>query len=205
LETIRNYNAPSTLFLGVAFSFAIGILAISGQVFAPDFAQQGLDLIDSFFIYLLLAQFTHLGWAHLGLNLAGLAIVAWGFSGQRSNTEWIWIQLLSLFWLAFYLSRVEPVSWYCGLSGALHFQFSACLLIALYRGPAQLSQAWPLWILAAGLAAKLVLEWNSGPTTDTLVGGPIAFEAHRGGALGGVLFGLFMIGQSIWRRPNPAS
>ena len=35
METIRNYNAPSPLFLGVAYSFVIGILAIAGQVFAP--------------------------------------------------------------------------------------------------------------------------------------------------------------------------
>jgi rhomboid family GlyGly-CTERM serine protease len=205
LETIRNYNAPSPLFLRVAFSFAIGILAISGQVFAPDFAQQGLDLIDSFFIYLLVAQFTHLGWVHLGLNLAGLAIVAWGFSAQRSHAEWLWVQLVSLFWLAFYLSWVEPVQWYCGLSGALHFQFAACLLMALYRSPSRLAQSWPLWVLAAGLVAKLVLEWNSGHTTDSMVGGPIAFEAHRGGALGGVLFGVAMIGRSIWRKPYSAS
>ncbi|EDM82763.1 hypothetical protein LMED105_15918 [Limnobacter sp. MED105] len=60
-------------------------------------------------------------------------------------------------------------------------------------------------MLAAGLIAKLILEWNSGPTTDTLVGGPIAFEAHRGGALGGVLFGLAMIGRSLRLKQNPTS
>ncbi len=200
METIRNYNAPSPLFLSVAYSFAIGILAISGQLFAPDFAQQGLDLIDSFFIYALLAQFTHLGWVHLGLNLAGLAIVTWGFSSLRSQGEWLWMQLLSVVWVAFYLAQVEPIDWYCGLSGALHFQFTACLLLALHRSPNTLRQSWPLWVLGAGLMIKLILEWNSGPTTDSLVGGPIAFEAHRGGALGGTLLGLFMIGQSIWMK-----
>ncbi len=205
METIRNYNAPSPLFLGFASSFVIGILAMSGQVFAPDFAQQGLDLIDSFFIYVLLAQFTHLGWVHLGLNLAGLAIVTWGFSGQRSAAEWLWIQLVSLLWLACYLSWIEPVQWYCGLSGALHFQFTACLLIALYRSPSRLAQSWPLWVLAAGLAVKLTLEWHSGPTTDSLVGGPIAFEAHRGGALGGGLLGLAMIGCSLRWKSNRTS
>ena len=205
MDTIRNYNAPSPLFLGFASSFVIGILAISGQVFAPDFAQQGLDLIDSFFVYVLLTQFTHLGWIHLGLNLAGLAVVAWGFSGQRSAAEWLWIQLVSLVWLACYLSRIESVEWYCGLSGALHFQFTACLLLALHRTPGKYAQSWPLWVLAAGLIAKLTLEWHSGSTIDSLVGGPIAYEAHRGGALGGVLLGLVMIAWSRRQKPNPAS
>ncbi len=205
METIQNYNAPSPLFLGVVYSFVIGILAIVGQVFAPDFSRQGLDLIDSFFIYILVAQFTHLGWVHLGLNLTGLAIVAWGFSNQRSQSEWLWIQLLSLSWIALYLSWIEPVQWYCGLSGALHFQFVACLLLALHRTPSKPALCWPLWVLAAGLIAKLILEWNSGHTTDALVGGPIAFEAHRGGALGGLVFGLSMILRSWWLGQNPPS
>lgn len=186
METIRNYNATSRLFLGVASSFAIGLLAILGQIFTPDFARQGLDLIDSFFIYILVAQFTHLGWMHLALNLIGMGLIVWGFNQQRSPLEWAWIQLLSLLWIAFYLSTIEPLSWYCGLSGALHFQFAACLLLALKRNKGNVRKLWPLWIMAAGLLAKLYLEMNSGPTTDELVGGPIAFQAHRGGALGGV-------------------
>lgn len=200
METIRNYNAPSPLFLRVASSFAIGIAAIAGQFLAPDFPQQGLDLIDSFFIYALLAQFTHLGVAHLGLNLAGLALLAWGFSGLRSNGEWLWIQAGSLVWVAFYVAAIEPLNWYCGLSGALHFQFAACLLLAFFRSPGNLHKTWPLWVLAAGLLLKLLLEWNSGHHTDALVGGPIAYEAHRGGAFGGLLAGIVIL--LMKRGPN---
>lgn len=193
METIRNYNATSRLFLGYVPSFVIGILAILGQLFAPDFAQQGIDLIDSFFIYAIATQFTHLGWAHLCLNLLGLALIAWGFNQQQSPLEWIWIQALSFPWLAFYLTAFEPLSWYCGLSGALHFQFVACLLLALKRNKGNFRKLWPLWIMAAGLLAKLYLEMNSGHTTDELVGGPIAFQAHRGGALGGVFMAYLLI------------
>jgi hypothetical protein len=60
-------------------------------------------------------------------------------------------------------------------------------------------------VLAAGLAVKLILEWHSDPTTDSLVGGPIAFEAHRGGALGGGLLGLAMIGCSLRWKSNRTS
>lgn len=205
METIRNYNATSPLFLGVASSLVIGIAAVFGQLFAPDFPQQGLDLIDSFFIYALLAQFTHLGWAHLGLNLAGLTLLAWGFSSQRSSLEWVFIQAVSLVWVAVYLTYIERLDWYCGLSGALHFQFTACLALALQRSPRNFKTAWPLCAMALGLIAKLALEWNSGHNTDSLVGGPIAFEAHRGGALGGLAAGVLLIALSLSRKRGGSS
>ena len=193
METIRNYNATSRLFLGYGSSFVIGILAIFGQVFAPDFSQQGLDLIDSFFIYAVTSQFTHLGWTHLGLNMTGLALIAWGFNQQRGAVEWAWIQVISFLWIAFYLTAFEPLSWYCGLSGALHFQFVSCLLLALKRNKGNFRKLWPLWIMVAGLLAKLYLEIDSSHSTDELVGGPIAFQAHRGGALGGLLMGYLLL------------
>lgn len=186
--------------MGYASSFAIGILAIAGQLLASDFPQQGLDLIDSFFIYAMLAQFTHLGWVHLTLNLLGLLIVNWGFSGQRTTREWVAIQLTSLCWVAFYLSCIEKLDWYCGLSGALHFQFATCLALALNRSANSLRDSWPLWVMLAGFGAKLLIEWHSGPTTDALVGGPVAHAAHRGGALGGLLLGVFILGWSFLER-----
>lgn len=167
--------------------------AIVGQILAPDFPKQGPDLIESFFIYALIAQFTHLGWVHLALNLAGLALLVWGFSNLRSPSEWLFIQATSLFWVAFYLANIEPLKWYCGLSGALHFQFTACLCLSFFRSPKNLQTIWPLWILFAGLVTKMALELHSSHAVDTWIGGSIAYEAHRGGAIGGALMGLFMV------------
>ncbi|HEX4856311.1 MAG TPA: rhomboid family intramembrane serine protease [Limnobacter sp.] len=172
----------------------IGVAAVLGQALLVDLPHQGLDLIDSFFINALLGQFTHLGWAHLMLNLAGVALLAWGFSGLCSQGEWLVIQMASLVWTPLYLLVVEPIDWYCGLSGALHCQFVACLLLAFTRGPGNIRLNWPLWIMAVGLLMKLVMEWNIGQVTDELVGGPIAIQAHRGGAIGGLLLGIF-----IWK------
>jgi hypothetical protein len=202
LETIRDYNALSRLFLGYACSFAIGIFAIAGQFLASDFPKQGVNLIDSFFIYALVAQFTHLGWFHLCLNLAGFSLLVWGFSKQRGLLEWLWIQLFSLLWVAFYLTNVEHLAWYCGLSGAVHFQFAACLLLAFYRIPIAFNTSWPLWVMLTGLICKLIFEWYSVPNADWLVGGPIAFEAHRGGTLGGILMGAGLIAFDHWKIRN---
>jgi hypothetical protein len=200
LETIPDYNATNPLFLRFASSLVIGVAAVAGQVWATDFPRQGIDLIESFFTAALLSQFIHLGWTHLFLNLAGLALLVWGFSGHCNAREWMGTQLVSLFWVPFYLAVAEPLDWYCGLSGALHFQFASCLLLALHRTPFNWRACWPLWVMGAGLIVKLVLEWNTGHATDELVGGPIAFQAHRGGAIGGLLMGLAIIGLT---RPAP--
>jgi membrane associated rhomboid family serine protease len=87
----------------------------------------------------------------------------------------------------------------------LHFQFVACLLMALKRNKGNIRKLWPLWIMVAGLLAKIYLELNSGHVTDELVGGPIAFQAHRGGALGGIFaaYFLLMVKHFYDRDPRP--
>jgi membrane associated rhomboid family serine protease len=193
LKTIRNYTAQKGLFAAYGFSFATGIAAIATQVSAPGFAQQGLDLIDSKFLYFMLTQLAHLGWAHLTMNLAGMALVAWGFSAHRSSPQWLLIQTSAFFWMAFYLIHIEPMTWYGGLSGAIHFQFAACLVLAWSNTPGIWATRWPLALLSAGLAVKLLIEWNGSTNIDPLIGGPVAYEAHRGGAIGGVVLGLFLL------------
>ncbi len=203
MKTIRNYTAPKGLFAAYAFTFATGIAAIAAQVFVPEFAQQGVDLIDSLFLYLLLSQLTHLGWAHLAMNLTGLALVAWGFSDHRSAAQWNLMQTSSFFWVAFYLMQVEPIAWYGGLSGAIHFQFTACLLLAWSNAQKTWTARWPLVILTAGLLVKLCMEYNASATIDPLIGGPIAYEAHRGGAIGGLIVGtLLLIRKLTKKRPD---
>ncbi len=193
MKTIRNYTAQKALFDAYGFAFATGIAAIGTQVFKPGFAQQGIDLTDSMFWYLMLTQLAHLGWAHLAMNLAGLGLVAWGFSSHRSPMQWLFIQLASFVWVALYLLHIEPIAWYGGLSGAVHFQFTACLVLAWANTPKIWTARWPLIILTAGLLVKLCLEWTANTTIDPLIGGPVAYEAHRGGALGGLILGALLL------------
>lgn len=204
MKTIRNYTAQKGLFDAYGFAFATGIAAIGTQAFAPGFAQQGIDLIDSMFGYLMLTQLAHLGWVHLAMNLAGLALVAWGFSSHRSSAQWLVIQATSFVWVALYLLQIEPIAWYGGLSGAVHFQFTACLMLAWLNTPKIWTARWPLVILTIGLLVKLCMEWTATATIDPLIGGPVAYEAHRGGALGGFIVGalLLLIGRLTKKGPD---
>lgn len=192
LKTITDYKPARPDFPHWVLPFVLGLLAILMQTLMPEFAQQGLDLIDSFFIYALLAQFSHLGWMHLALNLAGLAIVVWGFEAISGPRTMAFASVWGLAWVAAYVSWVEPLAWYCGLSGALHALFTTCLVLA-WRAQG-LKWNWALCLLTIGLLAKLAIEWGSASTAaDPLIGGPIAQAAHRGGAMGGFLLGLLFV------------
>lgn len=203
METTRDYNAAGPLFIRHGSSLAIGVAAVICQLISADWTRQGLDLTGAFFTQALWGQFLHLGWIHLLLNLAGLALVAWGFGVHCSARQWLGIQVASLAWVPFYLAVFEPIDWYLGLSGALHFQFAACLLLAWQATTGKARPQWPLWIMALGLATKLLLEWNPASQFDPMIGGPVAYQAHRGGALGGLLLGLLMIAYQSARRPEP--
>ena len=187
MKTIRNYNAPHGYLLRYATAFAIGLAAFAAQAFFSQFPKQGLDLIDSFFIYLLMAQFVHLSWVHLALNAAAMWVIVWGFSGSVSCKELIFTQLISFVWIAFYLTSVEPLTWYCGLSGALHLQFTVLLGLAWIRNTQALGQVWPLILMTLGLLTKLVLETWHGVVLDEMIGGPVAIQAHRAGVFGGLI------------------
>lgn len=189
MKTTLDYKLAWPLFRYGMLPFALALFAILGQMTAPNFYQQGLDLIRSFFLYALLAQLTHLSWTHLALNLLGLCIITWGFSRWCSPKQQALSLLWAWLWVAFYLTEIEPLAWYCGLSGALHASFSTQLVWAWKRRQPQ--HIWPFVLLGLGLIVKLVFEGLSDDSImNTNIGGPIAFAAHRGGALGGLLLGL---------------
>ncbi|WP_370262736.1 rhomboid family intramembrane serine protease [Limnobacter sp.] len=148
----------------------------------------------------MLTQFIHLSWTHLALNLAGLAVLTWGFSHLIKPSLWAGLLGLSLAWVALYITFIEPLSWYCGLSGALHMQFVVCLALAFRQSTNVGLRAWPLWLMLLGLLAKLLLELNPAEATDPSVGGPVAYAAHRGGALGGLLVVIILATPSVFKK-----
>ncbi len=73
---------------------------------------------------LLTANFIHLGWAHLLLNLAGFLLIGWLFADEERPATWLVVLLaccmassLGLYWLT------PEIRWVVGMSGALHGLF----------------------------------------------------------------------------------
>lgn len=146
---------------------------------------------------LLTGNLIHLGWGHLGLNVAGLLALGWLFAEDYTVTDWGLILLLSGFTTGIGLYLFTPeIAWCVGLSGALHGLFAAGAIAWLFDGVAA-----GAWLLAGG-AAKIAYEQMFGamPMSAETIGGGVVTDAHLWGAIGGVIGGI-MIG--VWRRKRP--
>ena len=144
---------------------------------------------------LLTAHFVHLGWTHLVLNLAGLALVAWIVGSVFGWLRWVYISFVSIaaidagLWLF-----NSSLDWYVGLSGLLHGLLAAGLLPRLLRRDRESI------VLAVFVVAKLAWEQISGPLPGSEIL-PVIVDAHLYGVLGGLLAGALL----RHREPSAAS
>lgn len=143
---------------------------------------------------LLTANFIHLGWNHLLLNVAGFLLIGWLFADEVSTLTWFFVLLaccmaasLGLYWLT------PGATVVVGLSGALHGLFVFGAVTWVVHG---YSAGWGLLL---GIAGKLIWEQTSGamPLSVEIVGGPVVTDAHLWGAMGGLCAGLVY---SLWRQ-----
>ncbi|MGH8224607.1 MAG: rhombosortase, partial [Gammaproteobacteria bacterium] len=135
-------------------------------------------------------NFVHLGWMHVGLDMAGLVLL-WILTGRRLyGWRWIaatvagsWAVGLGLWW------AWPNVIWYVGISGVAHTYWAAgaLLLIAACE--------WEGWALLALLAGKLAWEQISGPlpSSAAIMQEPVLTTAHLLGAIAGIVCGLALL------------
>src|SRR5690606_24583672 len=137
---------------------------------------------------MLTAHVVHLGWLHAAMNLAALGIIRFLIADAFSPGDWVGASAASALGIVAALYFLSPeIDWYVGLSGVLHGLLGAGA-IALRRSAPGFAG-----LLAAGLAAKLLLEQVSGPLplTESAAGGPVVVDAHLHGAIAGVAYGIF--------------
>lgn len=139
---------------------------------------------------LLGAHFVHLGWVHLGLNLAGLVLL-WLLLGDTLRPlPWAsGVVVLALGVSAGLLCCSPTVGWYVGFSGVLHGLFAAGAV-------ANLRRLTPLALGILGvLFGKLMVErMGAGdPLTAALIGGAVIVDAHLHGVLLGLGYGAFLL------------
>lgn len=149
---------------------------------------------------LLTGNLVHLGWNHLLLNLAGLALIGWLVGPALSPTRWLIVFLVSSLSVTVGLLLWNPeLRWYVGLSGTLHGLLLAGLL-------AEMDEADRIpWLLLAGIVAKLGWEqaWGPSASTEALVGGNVVVDSHLYGAVGGAVVGLLFWGWDRRRGQDP--
>lgn len=138
---------------------------------------------------LITAHFCHTNGYHLLLNAAGLLVVTSLFLNTFKKTSLLGILLFSGLFISACLFFLEPtLGWYVGLSGVLHALFAVGVCDELKK-----KDKWGL-ILGLGLIAKIVLEQFNGPSlsTESLIGATVLINAHLYGAIGGVVYFLWL-------------
>ncbi len=154
------------------------------------------DLIASGHYWLLMSgHFVHLNWAHWGLNMAGLAIVAFFFSPYGNVVQWMFVTTVSAIFVGLGLYWLNPdVGTYVGLSGVLHGLF-------IY-GAMRETRFYPAsgYALLALLVAKLIWELMNGPLpgSEELTEGRVITDAHFYGAVGGLFSALVLSPKTLF-------
>ena len=180
-ETAGLLTAAMRPWLGLAFIMTVLQLIPD----APSWLRFDRVLIGTGEVWrLFTANFIHLGWGHLALNVAGLLVLGWLFAEDFPVRDWGLILVISALASSLGIWFWAPDVDRCvGLSGALHGLFAAGGLAWVRAG-----LGGGIGLLLGG-AGKLVYEQTAGsmPFSADVVGGPVVTEAHLWGAIGGIL------------------
>lgn len=151
------------------------------------------SLIDSGQLWRLLsAHLLHTNLNHALLNVAGLALLPLLFERPVHLWQWTVTLLACCLGTGLGLYLLTSISWYVGLSGALHGLF---IVGALISAPALKSRETLIGLL---VVAKIIWESLFGAETSTeqLIAASVVTEAHAFGGLTGLLIG----GSYCWLR-----
>lgn len=168
----------------LAIALAVILIGLLGSEADHWLRYDRAAILDGQLWRVLSGNLVHLGWPHLGMNLAGLALI-WLLVGHLfTSRQWIGVAVICGLGVSGGLLAFNPeLLWYVGLSGVLHgFLISGCLadLRSGRRGA---------WLLLALVWAKLIWEQVAGPLpgSEATAGGAVVVDAHLYGALAGIL------------------
>jgi rhomboid family GlyGly-CTERM serine protease len=189
---------PTGQLRSVAPFLAVGLLAVVLQLTVdPGLLRWERHSVGAEPWRLISAHLVHLGWEHLALNLAGLAL-AWAlFGAALSPPGWVAVMVACALGVVTGLLMFSPeVAWYAGLSGVLHGLLVAGALFSLRACPGVAGAV--LLLLAVKVAGEQFGAGSEG--VERLIGAPVIIDAHLYGALAGLACGLL-----AWLPLRPAS
>jgi len=184
-------NAPPRVLTGMLVPvFVVLLLQFLGL---PDELEYQRPRLASEPWRLFTGHFVHISWLHAVLNCVALLLLERLFEARLSRGEqWTVLAVAPLaISLAFWIALPE-LSWYRGLSGALHaFYFAGCGV--WLAGAAGRARWLPIAALAGG-AVKVLLEqpWDASFPFRGWLGAAVVPQAHLIGALVGTAAGLLL-------------
>jgi len=132
---------------------------------------------------LVTGNLVHFDFAHLGMNLAGFALLWWLFVADARPRDWLAVAALAALAVGLGLYVFDPaLGWYVGLSGVEHGGWAAAGVFALRRWP--LEGVVTLALLGAKTAAEQLHGPLLGPALDPRLA--VVVDAHLYGAVAGL-------------------
>ena len=183
----------------LAGSVALLCTVLQFTDFVPALSFNRESIANGDWYLLLTGNFVHLGLSHLGMNMAGFALIVALVWQHFKAWEWLIVILFASLVVGTGLYLRDPqVIGYVGFSGTLHGLIIAGCLADLKHYP---KSAALLLVLVTG---KLVWEQISGalPGSEDLAGGAVVVNSHLYGAIGGAVIGAVLLGIRMMRRSS---
>ncbi|MDT8384608.1 MAG: rhombosortase [Gammaproteobacteria bacterium] len=202
--TLSQFRASRLAHLGLPLTLALcmTLVALGGSELSALLRFEREAILHGQLWRLFSGHLTHLGWSHLWLNIAGLALI-WGLVGRCfSLRQWLSISAGLALGIGLGLLVFNPqLAWYVGLSGVLHGMLVAGGIAEVRAGR---GSSYVLLIL---VGAKLVWEQVAGPLPGSTAGagGAVIVDAHLYGALCGIMFGGILKPAGLRDRPDRAN
>ncbi len=187
-STLQRYLRSPAIWLAVGVAVLCVVLQFSGLEPTLRFDRQAIE--KGHWWLLLSGNFVHLSESHLGMNMAGLALIVALVWAQFNIWQWLLIIVFSSICVGVGLFLFdEKIIWYVGFSGTLHGLIIAGSLADLKRYPRSASA------LLAMIGAKLLWEQIAGPLpgSESAAGGSVVVNAHLYGAIAGLAIGAVLL------------
>ncbi|MCW8878074.1 MAG: rhombosortase [Kangiellaceae bacterium] len=143
---------------------------------------------------LVTANFTHSGWNHWLLNFTGLVLIDYLFQPVISQSQRTRLLVFCIVLNTVFLHLFMQLSWYVGLSGALHGYLIGGALLSWSKAKMMNT------VIVTVVTIKLVAElgWEINRSTAEFIGANVVEEAHLAGSVAALIYALiFYIGQKI--------
>jgi len=206
IRGVTDTNAPAhppifSMAEGIALAIAALVLLLHG-IGAGDALEYRAAALATQPWRALTGHFVHVNWAHAGINAAALLIVARLFAPDLSWRRQLAALVLGAAAISAAFALLWPsISWYRGLSGALHALYFAGATTWLIRArPRDARTLWlPLALFVGGWIKVIGEQPGSAPVAvPEWLGAPVVTQAHLVGALCGTLLG------ALYARAQPA-
>lgn len=158
------------------------------QLFASDLIEllryQQLEVSNGQIWRIFTANFCHSNWYHWMLNILGFVVINYFYQPLMTIRLRAYLMLFCMVLNVILLHWLENLSWYVGLSGALHGFLIGGALLTFAED--KLINALIIVIVAGKLYAEMVFEINF--TASKLIESNVVEEAHLYGAISAVIF-----------------